>query len=88
MSQTTLVWFGMKLTPEQKVKIKRLAQREGTSAKEAVMSLVEKALQNDKPLPEPGSFLEAIHDLVGSVGADDGPVDLASNPIHMARFGR
>ena len=88
MPQPHLVWFGMKLTPEQKLKIKRLADREGTSAKEAVMSLVEQALQSDAPKPQPGSFLEAVEDLVGTIGTEDDPTDLATNPLHMEGFGR
>lgn len=88
MAQSKLVWFGMKLTPGQKQQIKLLAQREGTSAKEAVMSLVEQALRAETPTPDPGSFLEAIRDLAGSIGSSDGPVDLATNPAHMEGFGR
>lgn len=88
MPQPHLVWFGMKLTPEQKLKIKRLADREGTSAKEAVMSLVEQALRSEAPEPQPGSFLEAVEDLVGTIGTEDDPTDLATNPLHMEGFGR
>ena len=88
MAESKLVWFGMKLTPEQKQKIKRLAQREGTTAKDALLRLVDQALMAESPLPEPGSFLEAVQDLVGSVGTEEGPVDLASNPAHMRGFGR
>lgn len=88
MAHANSVRFGMKLTPEQQQKIKRLAEREGTSAEEAVMALVEKALGAEAPVPQPGSFLEAVQDLVGSVGTDEDPVDLASNPAHLEGFGR
>ena len=88
MERAEQVWFGMKLTPEQKQKIKRLAEREGTSAKEAVLRAIDEALGMEIPPARPGSFLEGIEDLVGSVGNEEGPVDLASNPKHMDGFGR
>ena len=44
MAKSKIVWFGMKLTPEQKQKIRYLAEREGVSAKEALMRLVDRAL--------------------------------------------
>jgi len=84
MPHTEQVWFGMRLTPEQKRKIKRLAEREGTTAKEAVLRLVEQALA-EQPLDAPkGSFLEGIEELVGSV---EGPADLSTNPKYMEGFG-
>jgi hypothetical protein len=85
MERAKQVWFGMKLTPEQKRKIKRLAEREGTSAKEAVLRLVEQALVAAPVPAPPGSFLSGIEDIVGTV---EGPVDLASNPRYMEGFGR
>jgi hypothetical protein len=79
-----MVWFGMKLTPEEKAKIKELARRQGTSAKQAVMALVEEAV-NQEPVKAPkGSFLEGIEDLVDSV---EGVRDLSTNPRHMEHFG-
>jgi hypothetical protein len=79
------VWFGMKLTPAQKARIKRLAKEEGTTAKEAVLRLVDAALEERAPAPRPGSFLDGIEHLVGSVS---GPPDLSSNPAHMRGFGQ
>lgn len=78
------VWFGMKVTPAQKGRIKRLARAEGTTAKEAVLRLVDAALDKREEPPKPGSFLHGIENLVGSVS---GPVDLSSNPDHMRGFG-
>ena len=79
MANSKVVWFGMKLSPEQKRLIKRLADREGTSAKEAVLRAVQKALAAEElPItPEPGSVYSA-----------DMPDDLASNPNHMEGYGR
>lgn len=75
----------MKVTPEQKRKIKRLAEREGTSAREAVLRLVEQALAEEAISAPDGSFLSGIEGIIGSV---EGPVDLASNPKYMEGFGR
>ncbi|MEX0780321.1 MAG: hypothetical protein WD037_11315 [Balneolales bacterium] len=82
---TKTIWFGMKLTPEQKEKIRILARERGVSQKKAVMDLVEQATE-DKPIkPKPGSFLEAARDLAG-VG--EGPGDASTNPKYMKDFGR
>lgn len=85
MGKTKQVWFGMKVTPEQKRKIKRLAEREGTSAKEAVLRLVERALADEHVEAPEGSFLSGIEHLVGSV---EGPADLLTNPKYLEGFGR
>ena len=84
MGEPKPVWFGMKVTPEQKRKIKHLAEREGTSAKDVVLRLVERALSEEVPLAAAGSFLSGIEHLIGSV---DGPVDLSTNPKYMEGFG-
>ena len=85
MAHSNQVWFGMKLTPEQKKKIKLLAQREGTSAKEALMRLVEQALATEPIEVQAGSFLDGIEHLIGSV---EGPRDLSTNPKYMEGFGK
>ena len=40
--------FSMRLTPEEKRKIERLATREGLSAKEAILHAIEQVLQEDE----------------------------------------
>lgn len=75
----------MKVTRAQKRKIRYLADREGTSAKEAVMRLVEQALANEKFDAPDGSFLSGIENIIGSI---EGPPDLASNPRYMEGFGK
>lgn len=75
----------MKVTPEQKRKIKQLAEQEGTSAKEAVLRLVDDALAEQQLATSQESFLSGIEDLIGSV---EGPADLASNPARMEGFGQ
>jgi predicted DNA-binding protein len=79
------VWFGMKLTPEQKDKIKQLARRRGVSQKQAVMDLIE---HHTRQLPDSApenSFLNGVEHLSGSVS---GPSDLSTNPTYMDGFGR
>ena len=72
------VWFGMKLTPDQKEEIRLLARRRGISQKEVVMGLIEKEAEKE-------SFLDGIEHLSGTV---NGPDDLSINPEHMEGFGK
>lgn len=85
MIKSRPVWFGMMVTPEQKRKIRRLAEREGTSAKQAVLRLIDDALATDGIDAPQGSFLSGIEHIVGSV---EGPPDPASNSKYMNGFGR
>lgn len=80
-----IVWFGMKLTPEEKAKIKLLAKRKGVSQKEAVMSLVNEEVIEYKIEPTPGSLLDRAKHLVGVA---EGPGDLSTNPKYMEDFGK
>ena len=84
--QAKQVWFGMRLTPEQKRQIERLAERRGMSQKEVVMRLVEQAVAEDeRPLEaRPGSFLDGIEHLIGSC---EGPRDLLCDPERMKGYG-
>lgn len=79
------VWFGMKLTPEQKEKIRTLARRRGVSQKRAVLDLIEKEVDDEKVEPVSGSFYERNKDLIGVA---EGPGDLSTNPKYMEGFGR
>ena len=88
MAEKKYVRFSMRLTPEQKRKIERLAQRKGTSQKEAVLSLVEDAIngEDEEPIvPRPGSFLDKYRDIIGSC---DGPSDLLRDPDRMKGYGQ
>lgn len=79
-------WFGMKVTPEQKRKIKKLAEQRGTNQKEAVMQLVNEAVREEPIEPRPGSFYDKHQD---SCGMFEGPRDLSSNPKkYMKGFGK
>ena len=85
IQQPKPIWFGMKLTPQQKQQIRLLARQRNTSAKQALMELVEEALVQRSFKAPPGSFLDGLEDLVGSFS---GPADLSANPEHMKSFGR
>jgi hypothetical protein len=80
------VWFGMRLTPEQKRQIEWLAERQGLSQKEVLMRLVEEAVAEDEqPLDaRKGSFLDGIEHLIGS---GEGPRDLLRDPDRMKGYG-
>lgn len=80
------VWFKMKMKPGEKAKIERLAERKGTTPKDAVLAAVERAIDDEEPIvAQPGSFLEGAEDLVGSI---EGPPDLSTNPKYMEGFGK
>jgi len=84
----------MRLTPAEKAKIKRLAERKGSTQKEAVLAAVERELATetdekaDAIEPQPGSFLEAESDFVGIIDDPDVPSDLSSNPKYMEDYGK
>lgn len=84
----------MRLTPAQKAKIKRLAEQKGSTQKAAVLEAVEQELaaevnEDDEPIePQPGSFLEAAQDLVGSIADPAVPSDLSSNPKYLEDYGK
>lgn len=82
MKKDDQVWFGMRLTPEEKERIKRLARIEGLTAKAVLLELVDRELARIDG--QKGNFLEGIEDLVGSV---EGPGDLSTNPKYMEGFG-
>ena len=48
------------------------------------MNLVDDALAGEPINAPPGSFLDGIEDIVGSV---EGPTDLSANPRYMEGFG-
>lgn len=94
MPQQATESFRMRLTPAEKAKIKRLAERKGSTQKEAVLAAVERELATetdekaDAIEPQPGSFLEAASDFVGIIDDPDVPSDLSSNPKYMEDYGK
>lgn len=80
-------WFGMKVTPAQKKQIQKLAARKGVSQSQAVLDLVNKEMTEEsvKVKAKPGSFLDSIEHLAGSI---EGPGDLSTNPKYMEDYGK
>ncbi len=69
----------MKLTPQQKKKIQQLADRRGVTQKQAIMDLVNKAVEaQEEPIKaQPGSILERNRDLFGK--SESGLSDISAN---------
>lgn len=79
------VWFGMKLTPDEKEKIRSLAKRRGVSQKKVVLDLIEKEIKDEPIEAKSGSLLELNRDLFGS---GSGPGDASTNPKYLQGFGK
>jgi hypothetical protein len=78
------VWFGMKLTPDQKEKIRMLAAEKGVTQKQVILDLLNKEMEQRTIHSKPGSFLDLNRDLYGSAeGLEDG----STNPDHMKEYG-
>lgn len=80
-----IVWFGMKLTPEEKQKIELLAKKKGVSKKEAVMSAVNELVIEYEVEVKPGSMLEKLQPYIGVIKG--GPSDLSTNPKYLEGYG-
>ena len=84
--------FGMRLAPDQRRAIERLAEARGVTMKEAVLDAVRRQLadlaerdaQADEPYVPTGRLKGAEH----LIGTFDGPSDLSTNPAHMEGYGR
>lgn len=79
-----IVWFGMKLTPEEKKKIELLAEKKGVSQKEMILSLVEEEMLEYRITPQTGSLLDQAQHLFGVF---EGPGDLSVNPKYLEGLG-
>ncbi|PWN06350.1 hypothetical protein [Rhodohalobacter mucosus] len=79
-----IVWFGMKLTPEEKRKIELLADKKGMSQKEMILSLVEEEVLEYTVTLREGSLLDRAQSLTGVF---EGPDDLSVNPKYLEGFG-
>lgn len=80
-----IVWFGMKLSPEEKRKIEFLAKEQGISKKEVIMKLVNEEVAEYRVDASPGSTLSRIQN--GSA-IYDGPEDLSYNSKYLQGFGK
>jgi hypothetical protein len=88
MSENATEWFGMRVTPSQKEKIKRLADQKDTTQKAAVLEAVERQLAENGTDEESPSALKLVEDLVGVEPDSDAPADLSTNPKHMEDYGK
>lgn len=79
--------FGMRLAPDERRQIERLAEARGTTMKDAVLDAVRQQLADlaaqDEPYVPTGRLKGAEH-LVGCI---DGPEDLSTNPKWMEGYG-
>jgi predicted transcriptional regulator len=83
----------IEITPEQKRRLERLAEQRRLSPAAVVRAALDRELKAASSEIEddqnadirPGSFLDGIEHLVGSV---EGPSDLSTNPEHMEGYGR
>jgi len=82
----------IEITSEQKRRIERLAERRRLSPEAVVRAALDRELASASDETgegqadiRPGSFLDGIEHLVGSV---EGPSDLSTNPEHMEGYGR
>ncbi len=78
-----IVWFGMKVTPEEKEKIKKLARELGISQKDAVMGLVE-----SEYVAYEAKSKAKKKKLAGYAGVLDGAEDLSTNKSYLDGYGR
>lgn len=79
-----IVWFGMKVSPEEKEKIKDLAELYNLSQKEVVMNLVEDRIQSFQVKGRD----EVREDVIKYAGVFDGTEDLSENKDHLEGYGR
>ena len=74
----------MKLTPDQKEKIRTLAEEKGVTQKQVVMDLINREVEERTIQPESDSFLDLNRDLYATAeGLEDG----STNPDHMKGYG-
>jgi hypothetical protein len=79
-----IVWFGMKVTPDEKEKIRQLANYYDISQKDAVMSLVNDRVADlvpyttDKPKPE----------ILQHAGVFEGDEHLSTDKSKLSDYGR
>jgi predicted DNA-binding protein len=84
-SKKDIVWFGMKLTPEEKRRIMLLSKLEGRTQKEAVMNAVNEKITEYEVPAETGSILDQIREHSGVV--TDKASDLSTNKKHLEGYG-
>ncbi|MFP4229420.1 MAG: hypothetical protein ACLFTE_11430 [Salinivenus sp.] len=78
----------IEITPAQKERIEQWAEQHDLSPETAAAQALARGLdappEEDSEEAQPGSFLDGLEHLVGSV---EGPPDLTTNPKHMEGYG-
>lgn len=87
MSSSNTADFRLRLTPEQRRTIERLAERDHISVEEAILRAVEQALATEAEASAfpVGTPFHGLDDLLVDLG--DGPVDLSTNPAYLDDLG-
>ena len=78
----------LRLTPDQRRSIERLAARERVPAEDAVLRAVEQALARRDATVDfpPGTPFHGVDDLLDGIG--DGPADLSTNRAYRDGLGK
>lgn len=63
--EKNIVWFGMKVSPDEKKRIKKLAELQGTNQKDAVLQAVEEKIASYDVPTIPGSLLDRLKQHAG-----------------------
>lgn len=82
----SIVWFGMKVSPEEKRRIKKLAELQGTNQKDAVLQAVEDKIASYEIHPPQDSLLEKLQSFAGVVNDTEG--DRSTNKAYMSDYGK
>ena len=82
----------IEITPAQKERIEQWAEQHDLSPETVAAQALARGLdappEEDSEEAQPGSFLDAVSDLAGSVDDSGAPRDLSTNPKHMEGYGR
>lgn len=82
----SIVWFGMKVSPEEKNRIKKLAVLQGTNQKEAVLRAVEEKIASYEIHSSQDSLLEKLKSFAGIVNDTEG--DRSTNKAYLSDYGK
>lgn len=84
--EKNIVWFGMKVSPDEKKRIKKLAELQGTNQKDAVLQAVEEKIASYDVPTIPGSLLDRLKHHAGVVKDTEG--DRATNKSYLKDYGK
>jgi hypothetical protein len=84
--EKNIVWFGMKVSPEEKKRIKKLAELQGINQKEAVLQAVEEKIASYEVPTKSGTLLDKLKPFAGVVNNTEG--DRATNKTYLKDYGK